>query len=59
MRIEACASAPNSGLPADLPGFVAGSLPMAGDDAWLAFDVAKFMPGVVGPNVAPGNRSVV
>jgi hypothetical protein len=32
---------------------------MAGDDAWLAFDVAKFMPEVLGPNVAPGNRSVV
>jgi len=32
-------------------------LTVAGDTAALAFDVGKFMPGFVGPNVAPGNRT--
>ena len=55
IRIEACASALNSAPPADLPSFPAGSLTVA---AALAFDVGKFMPGFVGPNVAPGNHAL-
>jgi hypothetical protein len=57
IRIEACASALNSGPPADLPGFAAGSLTVAGDADGLAFDVGRFMPEFVGPIVAPGNHA--